>query len=305
MNDAVKIGALGGAAYLGYLWWQKQQVGGTGAAASPGTSSPAQAASSTAAASTTPASTPAAAKYSGPSLDAMYSQLIAAVSAAYGGDPAIGCPGSGLSAGPMSARSNRPGSPGSRPGPTAALATAPKACSTPLADPNVWNWYLVNRTQSGVTNAPDPSVAFPGADLSVQITGAQYWAGVSPLLAKQLGMSGLGFFGGSFRRGGGMGFYVGPRGFGNLTDAEIAASGLGPADVAALDAPAHAAGGPDASAPLQVGALASQVSASGQYSMGSNGQLVANWIPGLSNTAVGIGAAAVAVLVLGVGMGRR
>ncbi len=301
-GELIKWGAILGGGY----WLYNQYSTGTGIFAPAASSAPASAAAS-ASPGTTPASPPApnaspAPTYSGPSLDAMYSQLVAAVQASYGGDPAIGCQGlSGLGAG-VQVR-------GHGPAPQAASDPLPPAkpasCSTPLATPDVWNWYLVNRANVGVSSAPSPADAFPGAELSAPITGAQYWAGVSPLLSKQLGMSGLGFFGSSFRRSG-MGVYVGRgkrRGVGDISAADLAASGLTNADVALLNAPQT---GPNASAPLQVGALASQVSASGAYSVNSAGQLQANWIPGLSNGTVALGVGA-AVLVLGMGMmgGRR
>lgn len=68
--------------------------------------------------------------------------------------------------------------------------------------------------------------------------------------------------------------------------------------------------GPNANvvAPLQVGTLAQQISSSGQYSLSpSSGQLVTNWIPGVSNSTLLIGGAAVLgfVLVMGMARGRR
>ena len=48
--------------------------------------------------------------------------------------------------------------------------------------------------------------------------------------------------------------------------------------------------GPDASVPLQVGNLASQISSSGDYSMNpATGQLQQNMIAGISNTGLFIG----------------
>lgn len=249
MTTLLTVGAVGGAAYLAYNWWQSQPaqiaaaaspvVAGTPAAAVPaGTPAAAPAVSSVAA--STPANPPT---YSGPSLDTMYSELVAAVVLGLqNGDTAVTCPGgAGISGLGVLARS----SPTARTivtpettasgSPTASAAAAVPArvttCNTPYTTPDVWNWYLVNRTQAGVANAPDPSVAFPGANLSTPIPGSAYWAGVSPLISSSLGMSGLGAFGFAFR---GMGRF---RGFGDNGNSSVTLSipGQVAAPVAAPD----------------------------------------------------------------------
>jgi hypothetical protein len=70
-------------------------------------------------------------------------------------------------------------------------ATADNAASTLSADQ--WNVYL--RLNSNIT-PPDPTAVFPGQDRTTLMTSAQYWASMSPYLAKNMGMSGLGFYGG-------------------------------------------------------------------------------------------------------------
>jgi len=72
-----------------------------------------------------------------------------------------------------------------------AAATADKAASTLSAD--AWNVYL--KLNSNIT-PPDPTAVFPGQDRTTLMTSAQYWASMSPYLAKNMGMSGLGFYGG-------------------------------------------------------------------------------------------------------------
>lgn len=57
-----------------------------------------------------------------------------------------------------------------------------------------WNYYLAK--VAGIT-APDPGSIWSGADLTRDdMTAAQYWAGVAPLVAKAKGLSGIGFYGG-------------------------------------------------------------------------------------------------------------
>ena len=349
-SGLIKIAAIGGVGYLAYNWWQSQQTssasGATGSTAAGGTG---------AGASTppvNPANPPTASIYNGPSLDQMYSQLVAAALAGMsGGDTAVTCGDGmsgyrgmgryrGLGAGGRSTNAavpvdvsdptaavspsplrgavgrpigaNRVTGGGSVLGGSTAQSSTPAACSTPLATPDVWNWYLVNRTQAGVSSAPDPSVAFPGADLSAPITGAQYWAGVSPLISSSLGMSGLGVFGVSFRRSG-LGLFVGKRsrraGFGDApvsgTPAAAAAyaNSLGPPTI---DASGNLVTTSDATIAANLAAL--QASAAqggadtnaGSYSVDpTTGAVVftpatsVSLIPGVSN----------GVLALGVGAG--
>lgn len=73
-----------------------------------------------------------------------------------------------------------------------AAATADKAASTLTADQ--WNVYL--KLNSNVSSPPDPPTVFPDQDRATLMTSAQYWAGMSAYLAKNMGMSGLGLYGG-------------------------------------------------------------------------------------------------------------
>ena len=127
------------------------------------------------------------------------------------------------------------------------------------------------------------------------ISGSQYWAGVSPLISKSLGMSGLGIFGASFR---GLGDALGPPlidASGNLvqtTDAQNAAN------LAALQKSA-AQGGFDTSA--------------GSYSVDPNTGAVTfvpvnvpstSLIAGVSNGVLAVGALA-ALAFVGIALGGR
>lgn len=59
-----------------------------------------------------------------------------------------------------------------------------------------WGYYLGQVARSP---APDALQAFPSFNRSTNwpnISSAQYWAGIAPLVAQQKGLSGLGFFGG-------------------------------------------------------------------------------------------------------------
>lgn len=61
-----------------------------------------------------------------------------------------------------------------------------------------WDYYLAQ--QLGGKSVPDPgpifAAAVPNFDRSQLITGPQYWAVMAPALKTQLGMSGLGVYGG-------------------------------------------------------------------------------------------------------------
>ncbi len=60
-----------------------------------------------------------------------------------------------------------------------------------------WNAWLMQGTPSIL--APDPvpvfTAAIPGFNRAQQFTAAQYWAVMSPAIATQYGLSGLGFVG--------------------------------------------------------------------------------------------------------------
>ena len=235
-----------------------------------------------------PTSTP----YSGPSLDAIYAALVAAaVKGMQNGDTGVTCPGMsgyrgfGIGTGSratavatMPVRAVAGGVParsiltdtGSRVVASPPSPSVPTSCATPSASPWVWNYYLVNLGM-GVSTAPDITAAFPGVDDSQAMTASQYWAGVSPLISRSLGMSGLGIFGSSFRRG-----------FGDAaSDAAAALSAQQQADFAAVQASA-ASGGSDTS----TGAPGSM-----WVPVGSSTP-AASLIPNVSNGALALGAGA-------------
>lgn len=134
----------------------------------------------------------------------MYRALRSALAAAVGSDPAVTCGGlSGFGAGPRGGGSaivgpvNVPGQrvrisslPGVRarlPLPAAGPAAPPASCSSYSATYDVFNWYLVNRANVGISTAPAPP------DHTSVITDAQYWAWAAPLLQAQTpGLAGWG-----------------------------------------------------------------------------------------------------------------
>lgn len=63
-----------------------------------------------------------------------------------------------------------------------------------------WDYYLNAQLGPLGKTAPDPmpifQAAVPNFDRSQAITGPQYWAVMAPALKTQLGMSGLGLYGG-------------------------------------------------------------------------------------------------------------
>ena len=219
--NILAVVGVAGAAYLAYEYWQYGGFGGTpncgtifgtppGAncgAASPAIStttpsSPVSAAPSSPPVVSAQAVAPAAPAYTGPSLDAMYAALVAAVvTGMQNGDAAVTCPGQGVSG--FGLVRTRP-----VPAPVvavrgAARSAAPASCTAPMASPDVWNWYLVNRANVGVTSAP--SSAAMGLAESTPVSGPTYWAAAAPLLQQQIpglaGWRGLGAFASAFRRG--------------------------------------------------------------------------------------------------------
>jgi hypothetical protein len=78
-----------------------------------------------------------------------------------------------------------------------------RAAKAPAVGLNVDSWgYFLNQilSASGKGAAPDPmplfSAAIPGFDRSQLVTDIQYWTVMAPALKDQLGLSGLGFYGG-------------------------------------------------------------------------------------------------------------
>jgi len=57
--------------------------------------------------------------------------------------------------------------------------------------PDVWNYYTVNA--GGPSQMPSPEDA---GLTRVNMTSAQYWSAMSPVLKTKLGLSGMGFYGG-------------------------------------------------------------------------------------------------------------
>lgn len=73
---------------------------------------------------------------------------------------------------------------------------APYSTHPGTLNPDQWGYYL---GQVSGTPAPDALQAFPSFNRSTMwpnITSAQYWNAAAPLVARQMGLSGLGFFGG-------------------------------------------------------------------------------------------------------------
>ncbi len=69
---------------------------------------------------------------------------------------------------------------------------------------DTWNYYLNSVLQGG--GAPDPMPLFsapaaygPSFDRSMVMSPSQFWSVMSPALAQQRGLTGLGFFGRGFR----------------------------------------------------------------------------------------------------------
>lgn len=173
---------------------------GTGAGSPPASASPASSSGGAAA-----AAQPAA--YSGPSLATLYANFLAATKAAVGSDPQVTCPSStaGQSAalacqGQFTALQAAGGPVAlTAPGVLAAcladavnVAKNAPACDLPQATYDVFNWYLMNRS-----NAPAAlSAPLDPPDHTSVIPITQYWAWVSPLLQKQIvGLSGMGAWG--------------------------------------------------------------------------------------------------------------
>lgn len=70
------------------------------------------------------------------------------------------------------------------------LVAAAKADGTTSTGPDGWNFYAVS------VGAPNPMPAPEDAGLTrVNMTAAQYWAAMAPLLKTQHGLSGLGMYG--------------------------------------------------------------------------------------------------------------
>lgn len=75
------------------------------------------------------------------------------------------------------------------------MVNAATAAGTTSTGVDGWGYYL-----NQFTTAPDPMPAFqaqnPNFDRSQNMTAAQYWAVIAPVLKTQLGLSGLGLYGG-------------------------------------------------------------------------------------------------------------
>jgi len=83
-----------------------------------------------------------------------------------------------------------------------AIVAAANAANVSAAGLNVdgWGYYLNNQLASQGLTAPDPmpifTAAISGFARSQLMTAAQYWGIMAPALKSQLGLSGLGFYGG-------------------------------------------------------------------------------------------------------------
>jgi hypothetical protein len=84
----------------------------------------------------------------------------------------------------------------------AAIVAAANAANVPAAGLNVdgWGYYLNNQLASQGLTAPDPmpifTAAISGFARAQLMTAAQYWGIMAPALKSQLGLSGLGLYGG-------------------------------------------------------------------------------------------------------------
>lgn len=190
----------GGIAYYGYTqgWFNSflgassPQVGQNLATGTPSTGS-----------TGTPGNaTSAPASWSGPSLDTMFANLLAAEQAAIMAsvpDPALSCPGAAVTAAPLPVNgggsiATNPNAPRTANGqPTGTIVGTPAAlsgfgasgCLNPVATYDVHNWYLVNRANSGIVSAPANS------DHTTEISLSDYWVWAAPLLqASNPGLSG-------------------------------------------------------------------------------------------------------------------
>jgi LDH2 family malate/lactate/ureidoglycolate dehydrogenase len=80
----------------------------------------------------------------------------------------------------------------------AKMVAAATAAGTTSTGVDGWGYYL-NNSGAGITS-PDPipafSAAIPNFDRSQNFTAPQYWAIMAPALRSQLGLSGLGIYGG-------------------------------------------------------------------------------------------------------------
>ena len=195
------LGAVGVAVYGWYQGWFASLLGTPASASSVPAATTAGAATPTAApaAASTPASPAAPAGYGGPSLAQMFAALQSAVAASYGSDPALSCGSSGnlsglglvrLVGGPVLRTPGGATSPsaGAPAGSSAPASSQPATCSNPIASTyDVFNWYLVNRANVGVSSAPTPPPNNGPVSLS------DYWAWAAPLLQAQMpGLAGLG-----------------------------------------------------------------------------------------------------------------
>jgi hypothetical protein len=74
------------------------------------------------------------------------------------------------------------------------------AAKVSSANVDEWGYYLNNELAKTGKVAPDPmpifQTAVPNFDRAQKLSAAQYWAVMSPALKTQLGLSGLGIYGG-------------------------------------------------------------------------------------------------------------
>lgn len=194
---------------IGGLVWYESQNSASGTPQSPATGTPGgNAPVPPSAPPAQPANVPTAPAYTGPSLSQIYQTLVAAMLlgmqqgdtdvSCVSGMSGLGARGRGVPTGDPTqvvAGRLRPIAGGIRPVDSpprimAPPAPAPAACTSPLAPPDVWSWYLINK--AGIPNVPGSNVAFPGADLSQKIDGPTYWGVMAPLLQQQIpGLNGL------------------------------------------------------------------------------------------------------------------
>lgn len=197
MGPLLLLGGLGLAYYLWSTGYFSSLFGAS--AASPATSAGTGTSGGTAVPAGSSPTATSQPSYSGPTLDQMFANLLAAEQAAMSAsspDTALTC-GGASTAGVVSSRSgvdtgiatnpNLGRTAGRTPAGTQAALSGLGAtvCAMPYATYDVHNWYLVNRAGSGIAAAPNPP------DHTAVLSLSDYWTWAAPLLKAQVpGLSG-------------------------------------------------------------------------------------------------------------------
>ena len=195
LGSLLMLGGIGALAYYGYSQGWFSAFLGTAAAATPTVGT--NLATGQPAATGTQTGSPAVPTWAGPSLDQMYTALLAAEQAAMSAsvpDPALTClvvPGSttsnAVNTTPITSGSIATNPNAARTATGQALSTptytqsalsglGAVSCAMPLATYDVHNWYLANRANSGIAAGPEPP------DHTTVVSLADYWTWAAPLL---------------------------------------------------------------------------------------------------------------------------